>query len=82
LAEDSPAKLVLKIQGGKLESIPKDEIEEAKVSSKSLMPEGLESQMTAQELADLYALLTLEKTPGTQPNSLIPETPTTLHSVP
>jgi putative heme-binding domain-containing protein len=82
LAEDSPAKLVLKIQGGKLESIPKDEIEEAKVSSKSLMPEGLESQMTAQELADLFALLTLEKTPGTQPNSLIPETPTTLHSVP
>jgi putative heme-binding domain-containing protein len=82
LAEDSPAKLVLKIQGGKLESIPRDEIEEANVSSKSLMPEGLETQMTAQEIADLFALLTLEKSPGTQPNSLIPETPTTLHNAP
>lgn len=80
LAEDSPDKLVLKIQGGKLESIPRDEIEEAKVSSKSLMPEGLETQMTAQEIADLFALLTLEKVPGTQPNSLIPETPSSLHA--
>lgn len=79
LAEDSPDKLVLKIQGGKLESIPRDEIEEAKVSSKSLMPEGLETQMTAQEIADLFSLLTLEKAPGTKPNSLIPETPSSLH---
>lgn len=82
LAEDSPDKLVLKIQGGKLESIPRDEIEEAKVSAKSLMPEGLETQMTAQEIADLFALLTLEKVPGTQPNSLIPETPSSLHAAP
>lgn len=80
LAEDAPDKLVLKIQGGKLESIPRNEIDEAKVSSKSLMPEGLEAQMTAQELADLFALLTLEKAPGTQPNTLIPETPTSLHA--
>lgn len=79
LAENSPDKLVLKIQGGKLESIPRDEIEEAKVSSKSLMPEGLETQMTAQEIADLFSLLTLEKAPGTKPNSLIPETPSSLH---
>lgn len=82
LAEDSPDKLVLKIQGGKLESIPRDEIEEAKLSAKSLMPEGLETQMTAQEIADLFALLTLEKVPGTQPNSLIPETPSSLHAAP
>lgn len=79
LAEDSPERIILKIQGGKTETIPRDEIEEAKVSPKSLMPEGLETQMTPQEIADLFALLTLEKVPGTNPNSLIPETPASLH---
>lgn len=79
VAEDSSEKIVLKIQGGKLETIPREDVEDAKQSTKSLMPEGLESQMTPQELADLFALLTLEKTPGSQPNSLIPETPSSLH---
>jgi putative heme-binding domain-containing protein len=79
VAEDSPEKIVLKIQGGKLETIPREEVEEAKLSTKSLMPEGLESQMTPQEIADLFALLTLEKAPGNQPNALIPETPSSLH---
>ena len=79
LAEDSPERIILKIQGGKTETIPREEIEEAKVSPKSLMPEGLETQMTPQEIADLFALLTLEKVPGTSPNSLIPETPASLH---
>ena len=79
VAEDSPEKLVLKIQGGKLETISREDIEEAKLSTKSLMPEGLESQMTPQEIADLFALLTLENPPGNQPNSLIPETPSSLH---
>jgi hypothetical protein len=43
------------------------------------MPEGIESQMTPQELADLFALLSLEKTPGTQGNSTISGTPDSLH---
>jgi putative heme-binding domain-containing protein len=82
LTENSDEKIVLKIQGGKTETIPRDEIEEAKQSELSLMPEGLEKQMTAEELADLFALLTLEKPPGEADNRLIPETPEQLHRAP
>lgn len=80
LVEDSEDKIVLKIQGGKIEAIAREEIEEAKVSPQSLMPEGLEAQLTKQELADLFALLTLEKSPESGTNVIIPETPQSLHA--
>ncbi len=80
LVEDSEDKIVLKIQGGKIEAIAREEIEEAKVSPQSLMPEGLEAQLTKQELADLFALLTLEKSPESGTNVIIPETPQSLHT--
>jgi len=64
LAEDSPQRVVLKIQGGKLETIARDNIAESKLSPLSLMPEELEKQLKPQELADLFAFLTLDKPPG------------------
>jgi hypothetical protein len=44
-----------------------------------LMPEGIESQLSPQELADLFALLTLEKAPGASDNATISGTPGLLH---
>lgn len=64
LAEDGAAKIVLKVQGGKLETIPRDAVEEIRVSPLSLMPEGLEKQLPEQELADLFAFLTLDRPPS------------------
>lgn len=64
LAEDSPQRIVLKIQGGKLEVIPRDDIDEFKVSEISLMPEQLEKQLTPQEITDLFAFLSLDKHPS------------------
>ena len=64
VAEESDARVVLKTQGGKLETIPRGEIDEMKTSRLSLMPEELEKQLQPQELADLFALLTLDKPPG------------------
>jgi putative membrane-bound dehydrogenase-like protein len=64
VVEDTPQRLVLKLQGGKTEAIPRSEIEEDSVSPVSLMPEGLERQLTPQELADLFAFLSLDKPPG------------------
>ena len=64
LAEDSPQRVVLKVQGGKLEVIPRDEIEVMKTSPLSLMPEDLEKQLKPQELADLFAFITLDKPPS------------------
>ncbi len=61
--EESEDRVVLKVQGGKLETIPRDQIEQYKVSELSMMPEQLEKQITPQELADLFAYLALDKPP-------------------
>lgn len=66
LAEDTPQRIVLKVQGGKLETIARGDIDELKVSELSLMPEQLEKQLKPEELADLFSLLTLDK-PHTDP---------------
>jgi putative heme-binding domain-containing protein len=63
LVEDSPERVVLKIQGGKLETIARGDIEAMKVSELSLMPEGLEKQLQPQEIADLFAFIGLDKHP-------------------
>ncbi len=64
LVEDSPQRVVLKVQGGKQEIIARDDIDEMKVSEISLMPEALEKQLTPAEIADLFAYITLDKPPG------------------
>jgi putative heme-binding domain-containing protein len=64
LAEDNDQRVVLKMQGGKIETIPREDIDELNVSQLSLMPEGLETQLKAEELADLFAFLALDKPPA------------------
>ena len=64
LAEDGKERVVLKIQGGKLETIARDQIDEIKTSALSLMPEEIEKQFTPQEIADLFAFLCLDKPPS------------------
>jgi putative heme-binding domain-containing protein len=68
LVEDNPQRVVLKLQGGKHETIARGDVEEMEVSKLSLMPEGVEKQLTPQELIDLFALLKLDKSP-TDPNA-------------
>jgi len=72
-------KTVVKVQGGKETTVPASEIAEFRQDSKSLMPEGIESQLSPQELADLFALLTLEKPPGSPDNTILSGTPPSLH---
>jgi putative heme-binding domain-containing protein len=74
LAEDSDQRVVLKVQGGKLETIARDDVEEMKVSNLSLMPEGLEKQLQPQELADLFDFLTLDKPPSDPEARYLPGT--------
>ena len=63
VTEDNDQRVVLKVQGGKVETIPRDQIEESKLSSLSMMPEDLEKQLKPQEIADLFAFITLDKPP-------------------
>ena len=64
LAEDNAQRIVLKLQGGKQEIIPRNQVEEVKLSPLSLMPEDIEKQLTPKEWADLFGFLTLDKPPG------------------
>ncbi len=79
LVSRDDSKTVIKVQGGKETTVPESEIAEFRQDTKSLMPEGIENQMTPQEVADLFALLTLEKAPGTTDNGTISGTPPYLH---
>ncbi len=73
--EDNDRRIVLKVQGDKVETIPVSKIEERLLSPLSLMPEGLEKQLTPQEIADLFALLTLDRPPSDDDAQRIPGTP-------
>jgi putative membrane-bound dehydrogenase-like protein len=75
LVEDNTRRVVLKTQGGKLETVPRDQVEELTVSPLSLMPEGIEKQLKPQEIADLFAFLTLDKPPDDPTAKRIPGTP-------
>ena len=73
--EETEQRVVLKVQGGKLETIPRDQIEVYKVSEISMMPEQLEKQITPQELADLFSYLALDKPPSDPSAKYLPGYP-------
>ncbi len=75
VVEDTPRRVLLKLQGGKVEAIARTAIEELSVSPLSLMPEGFEAQLRPGELADLFAFLTLDKPPGDPAARPLPGTP-------
>jgi len=73
--EESPQRVVLKMQGGELATVPRDEIDSYRVSELSLMPEGIEKQLTEKELLDLFAFLLLDRPPQDPQARFIPGTP-------
>ena len=75
VAAENERYLTLKVQGGKVVEFDKQELEQIKTSGVSLMPEGVEAQMTPQELMDLLAYLCLLKPLDAADNELIPGTP-------
>ena len=64
LVEDGKDRVILKLQGGKLETIPRDQVDQVKTAEVSLMPEEIEKQLSTQEIADLFAFLCLDKPPS------------------
>jgi len=64
LAEKSDTKIVLKREGGVLDTIPIEDLEKITPQKISLMPEGLEKNMNEQEFCDLVEFL-LTKSPPT-----------------
>lgn len=76
LVEDNEQRVVLKMQGGKVETIARDDVDELIVSQLSMMPEGIEKQYKPQEIADLFAFLSLDKHPSDASAKLLPGAPT------
>jgi putative heme-binding domain-containing protein len=78
LAEDNERRIVLKTQGGKQEIIPREKVDEVLISKLSLMPEGLEKQLPAKELVDLFAFLVLTLPPSDVAAEIVSGTPANL----
>jgi putative membrane-bound dehydrogenase-like protein len=75
LVEDSPQRLVLKTQGGKIETIARGDVDQILASKVSYMPEDVEKQLRPQEIADLFAFLCLDRPPEDPKARKIPGTP-------
>ena len=58
---ETPEAITLGDKDGKLQVIPRSEIEELRVDPLSTMPAGLEQQMTDSELTDLIEFLVSQK---------------------
>lgn len=75
MVEDSKERISLKVQGGKLEIIPRSEVEDVQKGKNSLMPEGLEKQIQPAEIRDLFGYLLLDKPPEDSKAKKIPGSP-------
>jgi putative heme-binding domain-containing protein len=75
LVEQGPERLILRVQGGAIETIPRAEIDEFKQNAISLMPEDLEKQISPQEIADLFGYLCLDKPPSDPTAKRLPGAP-------
>jgi putative heme-binding domain-containing protein len=64
LVEDGKERVLLKLQGGQVETIQRSQVDAIKTSELSLMPDSFESQLAPQEIADLCAFLCLDKPPS------------------
>ncbi|WP_166831636.1 neutral/alkaline non-lysosomal ceramidase N-terminal domain-containing protein [Thalassoroseus pseudoceratinae] len=78
LVDESSTSVRLRESGGKEHSIARDEIEVMQSSQKSLMPEGLERDLSSHDLSDVIAYLgsfqqPAKRLPGNQPQVVRPD---------
>jgi len=64
LASESATSITLRSQEGKEQVLLRSELDELQSTSKSLMPEGLEKELSKQDVADLIAYLTAREPPA------------------
>jgi putative heme-binding domain-containing protein len=55
--KDAPDEIVLVLAADKEARIPREDVEDVRPGKVSIMPDGLDKQLTPQELADLIAFL-------------------------
>ncbi len=72
LVENGKERVILKLQGGKAETIQRSQVEEMKTGELSLMPDSFETQLTPQDIVDLCAFLSLDKPPSDPSANALP----------
>ena len=75
IVEDNDQRITLKMPGEGIETVARGNIKYTRVSKLSMMPENLESLITKKELADLFAFLSLDKSPSDPGAKPIPGAP-------
>lgn len=78
ISEDNDLRIVLKLPGEGMETIPRGQVKYTRVSKLSMMPEGIETLLSRADLADLFAFLALDRPPTDPQAHLIPGAPTEL----
>jgi putative heme-binding domain-containing protein len=75
LVENNERRVVIRMAGEIEEVVPRNNVEYTRVSKLSMMPEGVEKVFSEQEIADLFAYLSLDKPPTDPTARLIPGAP-------
>jgi putative heme-binding domain-containing protein len=75
IVENNEHRIVIRMAGGSEETVPRNNVEYTRTSKLSMMPEGVEKIFSEQELADLFAFLSLDKPPADPTAKLIPGAP-------
>jgi putative membrane-bound dehydrogenase-like protein len=78
IVRESADSILLREAGGKEHLIPRSELEEFRSSERSVMPEGLERDMSAQDFSDVIAYLASfeappKRLPGNEPKTILPD---------
>lgn len=75
VAEDNDQRIVLRLPGDAEEVVPRNNINYVRTSKLSMMPEGIETLLPKQDLADLFAFLSFDQHPTDPAAKLIPGAP-------
>jgi len=75
IAEDNEQRIVVRMPGEGEEAVPRNHVKYTRVSKLSMMPEGIETSLDKEDLADLFAFLALDKPPTDAGAKLIPGAP-------
>jgi putative heme-binding domain-containing protein len=75
IVENNEQRIVLRTAGDSEETVPRNNVEYTRRSKLSMMPEGVETIFSKQDLADLFAFLSLDKPPADPTAKPLPGAP-------
>ena len=75
VTEDGDQRIVVRMAGEGEEAVPRNNVKFTRVSKLSMMPEGIEAMVSREDLADLFAFLSLDRPPEDPAAKPVPGAP-------